>query len=302
MKNMTLVMLENKQGYGERLAAFISRQADSPFNVHLYFEHPIGDEQWGKADVILMTSSLKTIYGERMNDEKVMILDEEGRGSEEQKIYVYKYQSAVQIYGEILKFCADMGNNFVPGGDRKGKKWTLTGIYTPVSSEKMTKKMLELCGQLGEKQKTLYLNMEQVTCLNEWLEGNGRKEGISEMIYYIKQRQDNMGTRLGTMVIQDKFDYLMPAAIPAEIAELNGDDWQFCLEQLRYGTAYEQVIFDFGSMLPPVILMEASDRWIVIQDGTEWEQKLIERFVAIACRMAGDTFKERILKIGEVMP
>lgn len=48
MKNMTLVMLENRQGYGERLAAFISRQTDSPFNVHLYLEHPIGDEQWEK--------------------------------------------------------------------------------------------------------------------------------------------------------------------------------------------------------------------------------------------------------------
>ena len=56
MKNMTLVMLENRQGYGERLAAFISRQTDSPFNVHLYLEHPIGDEQWEKADVVLMTS------------------------------------------------------------------------------------------------------------------------------------------------------------------------------------------------------------------------------------------------------
>ena len=49
MKNMTLVMLENRQGYGERLAAFISRQTDSPFNVHLYLEHPIGDAAAGIA-------------------------------------------------------------------------------------------------------------------------------------------------------------------------------------------------------------------------------------------------------------
>lgn len=70
MKNMTLVMLENRQGYGERLAAFISRQTDSPFNVHLYLEHPIGDEQWEKADVVLMTSSLMDLYGEKVSNEK----------------------------------------------------------------------------------------------------------------------------------------------------------------------------------------------------------------------------------------
>ena len=153
LKNMTLVMLENRQGYGERLAAFISRQADSPFNVHLYFEHPIGDEQWEKADVILITSSLVNLYGEKMNDEKVMILDEEGRKAEGQKECVYKYQSAVQIYGEILKFCADRGNDFVTGGDRKRRKWTLTGIYMPVSSEKMVRKMMEFCRHLSKENK-----------------------------------------------------------------------------------------------------------------------------------------------------
>ena len=118
MKNMTLVMLENRQGYGERLAAFISRQTDSPFNAHLYLEHPIGDEQWEKADVVLMTSSLMDLYGEKVSNEKVILLDEEGRQAEGENEYVYKYQSAVKIYGEILKCCADKGNAVVPMGSK----------------------------------------------------------------------------------------------------------------------------------------------------------------------------------------
>ena len=302
MKNMTLVMLENRQGFGERLAAFISRQTDSPFNVHLYLEHPIGDEQWKKADVILMTSSLMALYGEKVIDEKVMILDEEGRGIVSKKECVYKYQSAVQIYGEILKFCADRGNGFVSGGDSRGRKWTLTGIYMPVSSERMVRKVLDLCGKFSESEKILYLNMEPVTCFMDLIESGGRKEGISEMIYYIKQRQENLGTRLGMMVIQDAFDYLLPAAIPAEIGELNGEDWQFCQEQLRSGTVYEQVIFDFGAMLPPIALLEASSRWIIAQDNTAWEEKLAERFVSITNRMTDSSFAEKVVKIGEVMP
>lgn len=302
MKNMTLVMLENRQGYGERLAAFISRQADSPFKTHLYLEHPIGDEQWKKADVILMTSSLTDVYGEKVSDEKVMILDEEGRRTASQKECVYKYQSAVQIYGEILKFCADRGNGFVSGGDSRGRKWMLTGIYMPVSSERMVRKVLDLCGKLAGNEKILYLNMEPVTCFTDLIESGGRKEGISEMIYYIKQRQENLGTRLGMMVIQDTFDYLLPAAIPAEIGELNGEDWQFCLEQLHAGTVYEQVIFDFGAMLPPIALLEASSRWIIAQEHTAWEEKLTERFVSIANRMTEGSFAEKVVKIGEVMP
>lgn len=177
----------------ERLAAFISRQTDSPFNVHLYLEHPIGDEQWEKADVVLMTSSLMDLYGEKVSNEKVILLDEEGRQAEGENEYVYKYQSAVKIYGEILKCCADKGNAVVPMGS-KGRKWMLTGIYMPVSSEKRVRSVLEFCRKEGENQKVLYLNLEPVTCFTDLLESGDRKEGISEMIYYVKQRQDNLGT------------------------------------------------------------------------------------------------------------
>lgn len=301
MKNMTLVMLENRQGYGERLAAFISRQTDSPFKVHLYLEHPIGDEQWEKADVILITSSLMDLYGEKVSNEKVIILDEEGRQAEGENDYVYKYQSAVKIYGEILRCCADRGNAVVPTGSR-GRKWALTGIYMPVSSERMVRNILEFCRQEGVDQKILYLNLEPVTCVADLLESGGRKEGISEMIYYVKQRQENLGTRLGMMVTRDKFDYLMPAANPAEIGELNVDDWQFCLEQLYQGTMYDQVIFDFGAMLPPAALLEAGDRWIIASDGTEWEEKLTEKFISIVSRMTEGSFEERVVKIREVVP
>ena len=275
MKNMTLVMLENRQGYGERLAAFISRQTDSPFNVHLYLEHPIGDEQWEKADVVLMTSSLMDLYGEKVSNEK--------------------------IYGEILKCCADKGNAVVPMGS-KGRKWMLTGIYMPVSSEKRVRSVLEFCRKEGENQKVLYLNLEPVTCFTDLLESGDRKEGISEMIYYVKQRQDNLGTRLGMMVTRAEFDYLMPSANPAEIGELNAEDWQFCLEQLYQGTVYDQVIFDFGAMLPPAVLLEAGDRWIIAGDETEWEEKLTERFISIVSRMTEGSFEERVLKIREVVP
>ena len=301
MKNMTLVMLENRQGYGERLAAFISRQTDSPFNVHLYLEHPIGDEQWEKADVVLMTSSLMDLYGEKVSNEKVILLDEEGRQAEGENEYVYKYQSAVKIYGEILKCCADKGNAVVPMGS-KGRKWMLTGIYMPVSSEKRVRSVLEFCRKEGENQKVLYLNLEPVTCFTDLLESGDRKEGISEMIYYVKQRQDNLGTRLGMMVTRAEFDYLMPSANPAEIGELNAEDWQFCLEQLYQGTVYDQVIFDFGAMLPPAVLLEAGDRWIIAGDETEWEEKLTERFISIVSRMTEGSLEERVLKIREVVP
>ena len=68
------------------------------------------------------------------------------------------------------------------------------------------------------------------------------------------------------------------------------------------GTVYDQVIFDFGAMLPPAVLLEAGDRWIIAGDETEWEEKLTERFISIVSRMTEGSFEERVLKIREVVP
>lgn len=70
MKNVTLLILEKRKSYGERLAAFLGRQAYSPFNIQLYLEHPISDEKWKKADLVLITSSLMAaVWGKSQRGE-----------------------------------------------------------------------------------------------------------------------------------------------------------------------------------------------------------------------------------------
>ena len=83
MKNVTLLILEKRKSYGERLAAFLGRQAYSPFNIQLYLEHPISDEKWKKADLVLINSSLMALYGEKVKEGNVCILDESRNGREE---------------------------------------------------------------------------------------------------------------------------------------------------------------------------------------------------------------------------
>ncbi len=297
MKNMTVVMLENREIYGERLAAFISRQEDSPFNVQLYLEHPVPEEQWKKADVVLMTSSLSEIYEKDMCGHRLLILDEEGKGFENDKAAVYKYQSAAVIYTELLEFCVDKSGKRLLGNGRPGKEWMIMGIYTPVSGEKKTAAVLSMCRKMAVDRRLLYLNLEQVPVFQELLEENDRQEGISDLIYYVKQRSRNLGMRLGRMVIRGEFDYLMPAATSAEIEEMNAEEWRFCLDSIRAETDYEKIIVDFGSSVPPVVLLELCTRWLVIGEGTPWEQRLIRQFRKILNRM---TDKDAAAMIDEI--
>ena len=109
MKNVTLLILEKRKSYGERLAAFLGRQAYSPFNIQLYLEHPISDEKWKKADLVLITSSLMALYGEKVKEGNVCILDESGQIIGMEGRNVYKYQSAGVIYQRLLEFCEENG-------------------------------------------------------------------------------------------------------------------------------------------------------------------------------------------------
>lgn len=109
MKNVTLLILEKRKSYGERLAAFLGRQAYSPFNIQLYLEHPISDEKWKKADLVLITSSLMALYGEKVKEGNVCILDESGQIIGMEGRNVYKYQSAGVIYQRLLELCEENG-------------------------------------------------------------------------------------------------------------------------------------------------------------------------------------------------
>lgn len=297
MKNMTVVMLENREIYGERLAAFISRQEGSPFNVQLYLEHPVPAEQWKKADVILMTSSLSALYEKNMCGSRLLILDEEGKGFENDHTAVYKYQSAAVIYTALLEFCVDKSGKKLLGNGRLGKEWVIMGIYTPVGGEKKTDAVLSMCRKMAADQRLLYLNLEQVPVFQELLGENDRQEGISDLIYYVKQHSGNLGIRFGRMVIRKEFDYLMPAATPAEVGEMNAEEWRFCLESIRNETDYEKVIVDFGSSVPPVVLLELCTRWLIIGEGTPWEQRLIRQFRKILNRMIDKDVVEIIEEI-----
>ena len=203
MKNVTLLILEKRKSYGERLAAFLGRQAYSPFNIQLYLEHPISDEKWKKADLVLITSSLMALYGEKVKEGNVCILDESGQIIGMEGRNVYKYQSAGVIYQRLLEFCEE--NGWMLQGERNhGKKECVcAGIYRPVNNEKSFLKVLEMCRQKGKMGNLLYLNFETVTIFEQYMEGERRQEGLSEIIYYVKQRSSNLGMKVERMAVKE---------------------------------------------------------------------------------------------------
>ena len=57
----------------------------------------------------MITSSLMALYGEKVKEGNVCILDESGQIIGMEGRNVYKYQSAGVIYQRLLEFCEENG-------------------------------------------------------------------------------------------------------------------------------------------------------------------------------------------------
>lgn len=296
MKHITISILENMEVYGSRLAAYLSQHENSPFIVQLYLEHPIRGEKWRQADAILMTSSLMDTYKDMLEGNTIIILDEDGRGVEGGE-FVYKYQSASVIYERLLSFCIDRGGKRIFEGGRVKKDFAIYVIHTPARGERVTGSVLTMCRRQEAAHRVLYMNLEQIPYFGELLGESGRREGMSDLIYYVKQHKQNIGTRIGMMAVKEEFDYLVPAAAPAELNELDSEEWQYCLESIRSETDYEKVFIDFGMSVPVEAVLNACDQLLVIHGGGQWEKGLMMKFRQIVERMMGAEFGDRIKEI-----
>ena len=214
---------------------------------------------------------------------------------------MYKYQSAGVIYQRLLEFCEE--NGWMLQGERNhGKKECVcAGIYRPVNNEKSFLKVLEMCRQKGKMGNLLYLNFETVTIFEQYMEGERRQEGLSEIIYYVKQRSSNLGMKVERMAVKGPVEYIAGAAMPMEMWELEEEDWRFCLERLCKDTKYDQILLDFGTVMPPGIVMDSCDEWYVAGEHAPWSEQLTERFLKAAGKAAGEGFSEKVkrLNVGE---
>lgn len=297
MKHITVIILENAEVYGSRLASYISQHEDSPFIVQLYLEHPVQEDVWRKADAILMASSLMGTYKNLFEESRVIILDEDGKSMEGDGQLVYKYQSAAMIYERLIGFCMDRSGKRIIGNGRMKKEFAVDVIYTPVGGERVTGSVLTLCRQWAAQSCVLYMNLEQVPMFETLLGESDRQEGMSDLIYFLKQRKQNIGARIGMMTVRGEFDYLLPACTPAENGELNVEEWQYCLESIRDETDYEKVIFDFGASVPFAEILNMCTKLIIVYGEGQWEKKLIGRFRHTIKRMMGEDFVEKIKEV-----
>ena len=247
-----LAVCAREEGYGIRLAEYARNQNSCPFRVQAFSTvETLGNYlKLRNVDAILLDEGM---YEEDMwqKYDGVLCLLGNGVGQEENPPQIFKYQPARDILNGVLaqylRGAEQQENQLV---NKKGME--IFGIYSPVGRCGKSLFSLALGLELARHQKTLYLNLESWSGLNQGPE-EAPGGSLSDLLYFLRQRRGALPEFLSSIVRNaDKLDMISPVRAPADLASVSVEDWQYLFEALRRQSSYEAVVLDIGDSPQPI--------------------------------------------------
>ena len=188
---------------------------------------------------------------------------------------IYKYQNADEIIRIIFETYVEKTKQSVMRSLRKDRA-VLVAVYSPIHRVGKTRFALALGRCRAKKEKVLYLSLEEYAGFTE-----GVNEGMNtgDLLYYIKQGNQNVGIRLQAAVRKtEELDCLPPIPIALDLKEVTLEEWQSLLQEIRQNSIYDLVILDVGESVQGLFqILEMCDRvYMPILEDEISERKLAQ--------------------------
>lgn len=217
---------------------------------------------------------------------QIMLLSEGSQVSETSEYYLlFKYQSAQNIVKEVLEQIAEDDRIHYTQHSVVGRTVDFIGVYAPFGGAGVTQYALSMAQGLSKHYKTLYVSLELfqgIQFLQDGKKGQGKEHyrGMSEVIFYLKQRKDKLSLKLESLVVSvDGLDYLLTVEDYRDLYSVNCDDMCLFLKVLLHQSEYEKVVFDIGFIGDSALcLMEQCSQLYMPKPVTQSQQKKAQAF------------------------
>lgn len=282
------IALYDREGYMSCLVDYLCKKGHSMLETRLFSSLDMLAEcaEAGKIDVLLageeVVEEIRRLEGKIA---KIMLLSEGNQVKEGSGYYLlFKYQSAQEIVKEVLEQIAeDDAIGFTKTFSAK-RTVSFAGVYAPFGGSGVTEYALSLARRLAEREKVLYVSLEPFHSL-DFLQDAGKGtvtyRGMSEVIFYLKQRKEKLALKLETVVIpKEGTDYIFAVEDYRDLYSLSCEDVRQFLEVLSQQTEYETVIFDIGCLSEALLyLMEHCDKLYMPQAETRQQKSKESAFL-----------------------
>ena len=275
------IALYDKEGYMSCLVGYLCRKGRGMLETRLFssLDMLVTCAEAGKIDVLLAGEEVvEEIRGLEGKVAKIMLLSEGNEVKEGTGYYLlFKYQSAQEIVKEVLEQIAEDDTIAFTKAFPSKRRVSFVGVYAPFGGSGVTEYALSLAGRLAEKEKVLYVSFEQFHSL-DFLQNTGKDavsyRGMSEVIFYLKQRKEKLALKLETVVVsKERTDYIFAVEDYRDLYSLNSEDIRHFLEVLSQQADYETIIFDIGCLSEAMLyLMEHCDSLYMPQAETKQQK------------------------------
>lgn len=249
MSLIKLMILDDDDDYSFNLCNFLTHNFPETLLVS-YCSNSYNIEEWIKKidpDIVLTCEDyypevkehfVKTIY----------ILSSGTTGSSFSDIpSIYKYKEVDKIAGDVIHGFISTGNIIKKTKEKITKVIAVYSASGSVGKTSIALGISSFCSLSGLK--VFYLNLEQFQSTNFFFSCNA-EYSLSEIIYYVRQRDKNLVSKLPALKCQDSptnIFYFKETRHPFDINDLLPGDIEFLINTLTECGQYDLIVIDMDS-------------------------------------------------------
>ena len=252
MRRMLLAVLADGM-YSSRFSDYISHHKNVLIDLITFTSINSAEEyvKHSRIDILIVSGSMACEAGELGNIKKIIVLSDGSYTGHSEYPVIFKYQPAAHILKEIFAQVAEDDN--IPGMPiiHTSKHAELIAVYSPYGGSGISTYARNICSGMAGSNNVLYVNLEIFDSFAEF-EGNRDNNeyicGMSEAVYYIKQKKDKLAFKLGSIIKHHKegYNYILPVGDYRDLYSILPEDMECFTDVLGSGMMYDKVVFDVG--------------------------------------------------------
>lgn len=251
MSLIKLMILDDDDEYSFNLCNSLTHDFSETLLVN-YCSNSYDIEDWIKKtdpDIVLTCERCYAKIHELFRKTIIILSSGTGRSSTSEIPSIYKYKDVNKIAGDIIDCFISSGNIIKTTKESTSKVIAVFSASGGVGKTSIAVGISSICSLLGLA--VFYLNLEQYQSTKLFYSCNA-EYSLSEIIYYVKQRDKNLIPKLLAVRCQDSSTnvfYFKEANNPFEINELLPGDTEFLVNALSACGHYNIIVIDMDSAL-----------------------------------------------------
>ena len=250
MKKNIFAVCDLEVDYALNFMDYLNQKKNIPFEIQAFttVESLIAYGKHTHIELLLISGKAMCAKVREMDIGKTVILSEGVHPPElDQYPSVYKYQASSDVIREVMA-CYGEEKKALPQQLSVLKKNTeILGVYSPLGRCLKTSFALTLGQILAKEKAVLYLNLEEYSGFEE-LMGKGFSHNLSDLLYYVRQDNQNLLHRMNGMIqTVNNLDYIAPVQTPADIRGTAWQDWEKLFRMITTDSQYEVIVLDIGN-------------------------------------------------------